>query len=659
MTIDLPYRQIHLDFHTSIGIDDVGHEFDADVFGDTMAQANVNNVTLFGKCHHGLLYYGTDHEARHPGLRKGHDLLGEQIEALHKRGIRAPIYMSAQCDEYVAQHYPQWLTVHKEESQHPLEARWHLVDMASPYQDYFADQIVDMIKRFKPVDGLFIDMCWDQVSYSPYAIDKMRTWNLDPSDEKDASKFARRLVHEYMSRYIKLARDLHGGQRVPIWFNSRPAVRQLEEKRFLTHIEIEALPTGGWGYAYFPMHVRLLRPVGVPYLGMTSRFHKSWGDFGGLKPKAALRYECCQALAHGARCSIGDQLHPRGTLSTTAYQTIGEIFRYVEACEPFCHGAKQDTEIAVIRANADGYHCTSGAEAGALRALQQLRHQFDFRLAGVNVDLRGYKAAIVLSDVTVDDKMVKQFKAFVRGGGSLLICGDAAVDADGKPVMSELGVRVDGLSPYETTYIRFDRALARDMAGEDHVMYERGWRMYPGKGAAPLARVVEPYFDRSWEHFCSHSQTPPAKLSPYSAAIEHQHTRGGAVITVAMPIFRAYAKHGNLPYRRLIGACLDRLLPDPVLRLDGPSHVETTVTRKGGKTIVHVLSYVAARRCDNLDIVEEATPVIGATLSLRTDRAPKRITLQPHDNTVDFDYDGERANVTFDLLDGHGMIVFE
>ncbi|MAG16804.1 MAG: hypothetical protein CMJ21_01910, partial [Phycisphaerae bacterium] len=123
MTIDLPYRQIHLDFHTSIGIDDVGHEFDADVFGDTMAQANVNNVTLFGKCHHGLLYYGTDHEARHPGLRKGHDLLGEQIEALHKRGIRAPIYMSAQCDEYVAQHYPQWLTVHKEESQVQTETK--------------------------------------------------------------------------------------------------------------------------------------------------------------------------------------------------------------------------------------------------------------------------------------------------------------------------------------------------------------------------------------------------------------------------------------------------------------------------------------------------------------------------------------------------------
>ena len=36
------FRQIHLDFHTSPELPDVGRDFDADVFGDTLAEVRVN-----------------------------------------------------------------------------------------------------------------------------------------------------------------------------------------------------------------------------------------------------------------------------------------------------------------------------------------------------------------------------------------------------------------------------------------------------------------------------------------------------------------------------------------------------------------------------------------------------------------------------------------
>ncbi|MGA2585370.1 MAG: hypothetical protein ABSG31_19040 [Tepidisphaeraceae bacterium] len=53
----LPNRQIHLDFHTGPDIADVGVDFDAREFADTMRRARVNSVTVFAKCHHGHLYY--------------------------------------------------------------------------------------------------------------------------------------------------------------------------------------------------------------------------------------------------------------------------------------------------------------------------------------------------------------------------------------------------------------------------------------------------------------------------------------------------------------------------------------------------------------------------------------------------------------------------
>src|ERR1700722_19970599 len=99
---------------------------------------------------------------------------------------------------------------------------------------------------------------------------------------------------------------------------------------------------------YFPKNVRFVRTQGLPYLGMTARFHKSWADFGGLKPYAALEYETSQMIAHGAACSIGDQLHPRGELDPAAYELIGRTYQRVEQREPWLIGAKPVAQIGVL-----------------------------------------------------------------------------------------------------------------------------------------------------------------------------------------------------------------------------------------------------------------------------------------------------------------------
>ena len=43
----IPNRQVHLDFHTSEMIDQVGSKFSAEEFADTLKNDNVEAVTLF------------------------------------------------------------------------------------------------------------------------------------------------------------------------------------------------------------------------------------------------------------------------------------------------------------------------------------------------------------------------------------------------------------------------------------------------------------------------------------------------------------------------------------------------------------------------------------------------------------------------------------
>jgi len=43
--IDLRFRQVHLDFHTSEEIRGIGAEFDPEVFASTLEKASVNSIT--------------------------------------------------------------------------------------------------------------------------------------------------------------------------------------------------------------------------------------------------------------------------------------------------------------------------------------------------------------------------------------------------------------------------------------------------------------------------------------------------------------------------------------------------------------------------------------------------------------------------------------
>ena len=72
-------RQIHLDFHTSEHIKDIGENFDKKVFQQYLIKAKVTSINLFAKCHHSWSYYPTKVGRIHPNL--SFDLLGEQIAA--------------------------------------------------------------------------------------------------------------------------------------------------------------------------------------------------------------------------------------------------------------------------------------------------------------------------------------------------------------------------------------------------------------------------------------------------------------------------------------------------------------------------------------------------------------------------------------------------
>lgn len=656
-----PKRTVHLDFHTGPGVPDVGADFDAATFATAFVDARVDSVTVFAKCHHGHLYYDTDRPERHPNLPRDLDLLGAQVEALHAAGIRAPIYMSVQVDEYAANTHPEWAARDErlravKRSHDPVDpgafdAGWQVLDLSSPYRDYLEEQVDEVLRRFAPVDGIFFDMCWDQPSTTRWAVDGMRRAGFDARDAGDRDRYARHVALESMNRLRAMVEPaLSARTQQGAWFNSRPKTNLHTEARLLRHVEIEALPTGGWGYAYLPYVARFVRPLGLPTLSHTGRFHGHWGDNAALKASAALRYETSQILSLGLTNGVGDLLHPRGRPHPAVYELVGRAYEHVAQCEPFVEGGTLVSEVAVVVDPALGDD-PGPSGLGAVRALQQLRQQFD--VVPPDEDLSGYRLVLVPETTRIDATLAMALRSHLAGGGALVVVGDALVGEDGTPALPELGIEVEGPSPYTHTFLR-PLTGGSATAGFDTVVRERGLRVRPRGGARALYGVVEPYFERSFERFSGHEYTPPDRLSEWAAVV-----RDGQVVSIAVPLLQSYARRADEPYRLLFGEVLDALLPDPLLRAGGPVHLETTVVRApGGSTVVHLLSFLPTRHGEGRDLVHDPFPIVDIEVSVRLDTEPARATLEPVGQELGLTWDGERAATRVTVLDGHAMVVF-
>jgi len=495
-------------------------------------------------------------------------------------------------------------------------------------------------------------MCWDQPSASKWFKEAMFAHGLEPADPADRDEYARQLAHQYMGRYQAMIEPaLRPGAAVGVWFNSRPKTRLHEEKQFVRHVEIESLPSGGWGYAYLPYVARFVRPLGLPTLSHTGRFHKSWGDHGALKTTAALKYECCQILSQGLTSGVGDLLHPSGRPNAAVYSLLGGVYGYLEQCEPFVRAGVLASEIAVL-VDPELGDAPGPAGVGVVRALQQLRQQFD--ITGPDADLTPYRLVIVPESTTVDAATALALQAYVAGGGALILSGAAALDASGAPVLPEMGVQTHGASPFSHVYLHLRGPLAVADKPFDTVMYERTHRMTAEPGADVLVSVVEPYFERTYAHFSGHEYTVPDAESEYAAVIKN-----GSVVTLAAPLLTAFAVHGNACYRELLGSVIDLLMPAPLITDDGPAHLEATVVQVGERTVVHLLSFIPGRLAEGLDLINDPVPVVDLTLNVRRAGAPLRVQLQPAGQDLPFEYSGGYVHTTVTFTGGHSMVVLE
>jgi hypothetical protein len=632
-------RRVHLDFHTSEKIGGIGEKFTKEGFQKALKDGHINAVTVFSKCHHGWAYHPSKANEIHPHLK--FDLLKAQIEAAHEIGVDAPVYLSAGLDEKTAVRRHDWLCRKKggDISWTPdfNQPGYHKLCFNTPYLDYLLAQIAEVCENYD-ADGIFLDIVNVEPCYCESCVKTLLSEGKDPENERDALDLAERVYANYTEKVRETVDKYKKG--LPIFHNGGHIRHGRRDLAYMNRprLELESLPTGGWGYDHFPMSAAYARTLGMEFLGMTGKFHGSWGEFGGFKHPNALKYEAALSAANGAACSVGDQLHPSGESDTATYKLIGEAYSMYEKAEPWLENAVNKADIAVISNEAvQNYYNTESAgvlkasDTGCARIL--LEGHYLFNVVDLEEDLSKYKLVILPDNIVLDIKLAEKFQNYLRNGGKILAAGASGLNVEKTGFALDFGCEYLGEGEYRPSYIRPKFELP-EFCSAAFVMHENNYKVELTNGKT-LAVNERPYFNRTAEHFCSHRNTPPSGEEYCPAMVENGNT-----VYISFDIFADYAKIGSIISKEVVKKAIETLIGDEkTLDVNLPAQGVATVTAQGGRANVHLLYASPVKRGENVEIIEDIIPIYDTTVKLMVDKRPNKVYFAPQMTEIDFKYE--------------------
>lgn len=665
-TIDepLPSRQVHLDFHTSEFIPGIGEKFDKKQFQEALKIGHLNQINIFAKCHHSWSYYPTKIGNVHPNLK--FDLLGAEIEACHEIGVKCPIYFTVGWSARDAEEHPEWCIRKKDGSiatfNYDAYAKrgdskpfysWKCLDasVGGPYHEFIKKQVEEICKQYKNMDGFWFDIYHIfPASYSEFSIRRMKQEGIDLNDDAAVERSFALAIKAHMKELRELIAQYH--PKATVFFNTST---HLENKAIFTerlyemntHAELEDLPTTWGGYDKLPLEAKYHLQQGTPVVAMSGKFHKAWGEFGGFKHSDAIKYEAAAMISYGASCNFGDQLHPSGEMDMDTYRNIGEAYKYVEKIEKYGLGGVPVSKLGMWLT------LDNAADHGVVNMLLELHNDF---IVADEKNLDQLELLIIPSHSVLKPHQADRINSWVEKGGKLIVFGEGALDQTGSKFILNVGADFVKKSDFNFDFTVVKPEIGKNMVSSPFLNYESGLLIKPTTGNV-LAMIREPYFNRTYEHYSSHRETP-YKLddSEFPAVI-----RNGNVIYFAHHLDKLYYTHGVRLHRELVKNAIDLLVQSPVLKVNNlPSSGRVSFLKQGkeNRYVAHLL-YSPALLRGEVQVIEDFLPVSGVEIEVNVPEKVKNVYQIPNSKKLSFSRNGNTLKIKVPTFTMHTAIVLE
>ncbi len=652
---ELASRQVHLDFHTSEFLPDIGKAFDKKQFQKAIKLGKLNSITVFAECHHGWSYYPTKYGKMHPNL--DFDLMGEMIEAAHEIGVRIPIYITVGWSANDAKTRPEWLQKDKDgkkmitvgdinaspDDKRPLGS-WIYLCPNESYAQHIYNQTREVCENY-PVDGVFYDICYYRDCYCDLCLEQMEKRGYDREKPEDVRAYGTVKWQEFCAGCVSVIKEVQ--PEATVFFNGGANIYDKEWHEYQTHFEIEDLPTFWGGYDKMPLRAKYHAKSGKYYLGMTGKFHTQWGEFGGFKPPEALTYEIAYMMAYGARCSVGDQLHPNARMDEETYRIIGEAYGYAEKIEDYCFDGRETSNLGILLS---GDHKSDEGLASIL-----LENQYDFDVLADFSEIDKYDMLILPDKVFLTEEEAGLLDSYLASGKRLMCTHMSGMDKEAGGFLLKQDLRLVEKAEFENDYIRFSDLVSDNMVTSPLLCYQPALKVETGSKNL-TGTIIDPYFNRTYARYSSHINTPYNLDSEKYPAGFYE----GNFVYLAHPVCSMYKEYGTQYHKDYFMKALKLVYKNPRLEIDMPSGGRVSLMDQAEKSrlVLHAL-YAQPIERGVVSVIEDMPTLHNIKTKVRADRQIKRVYMPL--TGVDLDFAQEDGRVSFEIpeLTMHAVVVLD
>ncbi|OGV76065.1 MAG: hypothetical protein A3K19_02345 [Lentisphaerae bacterium RIFOXYB12_FULL_65_16] len=567
----------HFDFHSHKSIR-INHDPDVQAMADTLADAGVDEIITFAKCHTGFAYYPSRVGNPHP--RMIGDPFGDVARACKAKGIRVLAYISFGIDGEAGRRHPDWAQV-ADPATGPRITEDHFVSTC-PYTPYIDDFMLPMIQEIidqYPVDGFFFDtmgamgVCHCRFCRQEFQAAHGRAIPLGPSDPDWGTYGAFRRERAWrvvakVGQYI-LAR----GPTLKVGFNWVGTSRFPERMPHgVTCLTCDYSTTGPQSLQA-SFHSAYGKTSELACDVMYTIINAGWGDWAP-RPLAGLEQTGVTIWAHGCKPYLGDRLHPTNRLdpmSVRAIRFMGDVQQRVAKAWPD-DDAVQPNEILIVTGTKNQYGADMRGFAADYSALVPLEGMHRLLLdaghamAIVPEDLLerhlGRARVVILSENrAVTAATAQALRAFVGGGGRLLVTGRIPhVDGAG---FDWLGVTRSEKPWQDHIYLPL---WQHDPDKSPVLVHGAFHRLTLHPDTETILPAIQPYDCSAGMRF-GHA-TGPASFEPSDApALTRRCLGQGEVWYLEAPIGSDYQVKANIWQADWLRELVQRLLPQPAARV--------------------------------------------------------------------------------------------
>jgi hypothetical protein len=213
-----------------------------------------------------------------------------------------------------------------------------------------------------------------------------------------------------------------------------------------------------------------------------------------------------------------------------------------------------------------------------------------------------YPVIIIPEWTGLDSTLKKQVLEYVKKGGNLLVIGASAV----KEFEPQLGVTFEGIPETKVCTMGMDNQMS---AVKTTVQYVK-----PNVGTQIIGELYHV------DDFRFPTGNPVATIASYGK---------GKIAGFYLDMANAYYTYKAKGYSKIMNEVINKLFPNPIVRVTGSDYVHTAVSQKGGMWYVHLINTAGSHF--NQKVYEyDHIPAMGElTLELSTAKTIKKVVLQP------------------------------